>query len=384
MKLISFVVGVMSVFMASILSFSVSATVEHHTIHSKIVDHQYSYEVALPKGYIAHDNQRYPVLYLLEGNTHLDHTKASAQYLTGVDAMPKIIIVSITNKYRLRDFTPSRDAGHPAETGGGKAFQQFLIKELIPTIAKNYSVSGYRMLAGHSLGGLFVIDTMIEHNDVFDAYFAYSPSLWWNEKRLLKNLMLDKSPLNKLKGMAYFSLANEKGKQLTSYNGFVQLLASVDNTDFSWTDERLDKEDHMTTPLASQVNAFRVAFADWLLTFDQVVENPSLYQAFYLSQNKKYGMTNIAPEWLIGQPTQHLLHQLKDKKKGREGADIHLKMFPNSLWAYKGKADSLYIDGKQKQAVEYMQKAVKMAKDKQDSYLSDLESRLDKMKRGTL
>ena len=37
---------------------------------------------------------------------------------------------------------------------------------------------------GESLAGLFVMETFLLEQDLFDTYIAIDPSLWWNNQKL--------------------------------------------------------------------------------------------------------------------------------------------------------------------------------------------------------
>jgi predicted alpha/beta superfamily hydrolase len=50
----------------------------------------------------------------------------------------------------------------------------------------NYKTSPFKIFAGHSLGGLTAINCMLTHPDMFDAYIAISPSLWFGNKYVLR------------------------------------------------------------------------------------------------------------------------------------------------------------------------------------------------------
>jgi predicted alpha/beta superfamily hydrolase len=50
----------------------------------------------------------YPVLYLLDGESHFRHTAAMVEYLSDNLILPQMIIVAIPNTDRIRDFTPLR------------------------------------------------------------------------------------------------------------------------------------------------------------------------------------------------------------------------------------------------------------------------------------
>lgn len=96
----------------------------------------------------------------------------------------------VDRRLRFRDFTPppqQPDADpDAADAGGAAAFRAFLIDELRPALAARLPGNATRhCLFGHSLSGLFVLDTWLTQPDAFDCYVALSPSLWWDDAALL-------------------------------------------------------------------------------------------------------------------------------------------------------------------------------------------------------
>ncbi len=86
--------------------------------------------------------------------------------------------------------TPTRmDEGpYSSGSGGAAAFRSFLESELIPAVDKQFRTTGERVLVGHSLAGLFVLDTLLEKPQLFKTYIASDPSLWWDDNLLARKL----------------------------------------------------------------------------------------------------------------------------------------------------------------------------------------------------
>jgi len=96
------------------------------------------------------------------------------------------------------------------DTGGADNFTQFIEKELIPFIDSKYRTTSYRTLIGHSYGGLFTINMLINHNHLFNNYIAIDPSLDWDNQKLLKQAK-EKLQTADFKGKSLFvSLAAEQ------------------------------------------------------------------------------------------------------------------------------------------------------------------------------
>ena len=185
------------------------------SIQSKILGEQRKIWVHVPNGV----NEKYPVVYVLDGNGHFSSVVGMIQQLSTINGntmCPKMIIVGIPNTDRTRDLTPTHiDADPPfmdstfsKTSGGGENFIAFLEKELMPHVDTKYPTAPYKMLIGHSFGGLAVMQTFVHHNDLFNSYICIDPSTWWDKEKLLKQtqkVLLEK----KFEGKSfYLGIAN--------------------------------------------------------------------------------------------------------------------------------------------------------------------------------
>ncbi len=167
------------------------------SIQSKILNENRKVWVYVPGGgqLDIYAKQRYPVVYLLDGDAHFTSVVGMIQQLSTVNGnmiCPEMIVVGIPNTDRMRDLSPTHvqaDAYMSGDflktTGGGETFISFIEKELMPYIEAKYPTEPYKILIGHSLGGLMVMQTVIHHADLFNSYVAIDPSMWWDNKKLL-------------------------------------------------------------------------------------------------------------------------------------------------------------------------------------------------------
>ncbi len=86
---------------------------------------------------------------------------------------------------RNKDLTPTHMDDWKTSGGAGN-FLSFIKDELIPHINKEYPSNGDNTLWGHSLGGLFVINALINEPQTFKSYIAVDPSLWWDNGYIQK------------------------------------------------------------------------------------------------------------------------------------------------------------------------------------------------------
>jgi len=177
--------------------------------------------VHLPENYNPKSSEKYPVVYILDGGALMNSLETVYNNYWG-HYLPHMILVGIQNRTnRTRDLTTSqikmrRGAEMDEDTGGAENFTKYIENELIPHIDKNYPTTPYRTLIGHSYGGLFTINMLINHNSLFKNYIAIDPSLNWDNQKLLKEAKT-KLQTENFKGKSLFvSIAAEQLHMMNS------------------------------------------------------------------------------------------------------------------------------------------------------------------------
>jgi len=128
-------------------------------INSEILDEDRDLVIYLPDDYYTSGNH-YPVLYLLDGRTHFHHATGAVNFLSVYGKIPDMIVVSVINVDRNRDFSPIHDERIPT-SGGAEKFLGFVSEELIPNLDNYYRTSGFNVLMGHSFGGTFAVYSLL-------------------------------------------------------------------------------------------------------------------------------------------------------------------------------------------------------------------------------
>ncbi|MCE6988055.1 alpha/beta hydrolase [Dyadobacter sp. CY323] len=197
------------------------------SIRSKILNEKRQFLVHVPNGGDGlYSKKRYPVAYVLDGDAHFASVVGMIQQLSAVNGntvVPEMIVVSIRNTDRRRDMTPTHikddlpmmDSASSRNTGGGLAFLSFVEKELMPHIDSLYPTAPYKMLIGHSFGGLVVMNALITHPKLFNSYICIDPSMWYDHSNFLKTT---KKVLGtqKFAGVSmYLGIANTMNEGLT-------------------------------------------------------------------------------------------------------------------------------------------------------------------------
>lgn len=132
------------------------------------------------------------VLYMLDGGIKEDfpHVANTLAHLVRTNQIPPVILVGIENTERRRDLTGPTTVAKDKEiapvVGKSEQFRNFVNDQLIPEISKRYPTNGKRGIIGESVAGLFVTETFLLKPEMFNFYIAFDPSLWWNDKHLVK------------------------------------------------------------------------------------------------------------------------------------------------------------------------------------------------------
>jgi len=194
-------------------------------IYSDTLGEQRELLIHLPSEY--DPSQKYPVMYVLDGTSQDFRIARIAEILNRAEVIQDMIIVGIPNTNRNRDLTPHYIL---QETDGdifgkGDEFLSFLANEVVPFIESKYPVNQYRMLAGHSRGGLFAFYAHLEQPELFDATFCFSPAFWRDNSILLEKAQLFYSSIRKENPFIFMSLGSEENdKMMKAYKAMTNLL----------------------------------------------------------------------------------------------------------------------------------------------------------------
>ena len=356
LNLIRLVFGFVAVLIfASVASAQpATGTVKRFAIKSAVLGEERVILVRTPPGYET-SKLNYPVLYMTDGDAHMGHTSSTIEFLTQNGRIPDLIVVGITNTDRTRDLTPVKSSNKNAAgqlqfptSGGADNFLKFIETELIPEIEKEYRVQPYRILAGHSLGGLFAIHAMIARPGVFNSYIAVSPSLQWENGEALKRAEAFLKSQKEFKATLFVSLGNEPGAIGDSFESFRAALSKTNIKDFEWQAERMDDEDHGSVVLRSHYFGLRKVYDGWQGVRDPksgaVVGGLKGADAHYKKLSDRFGYSIPVPEALINQMGYQFLFDAKpDDAIAVFKANV--ERYPNSANVYDSLAEAYERSG---------------------------------------
>jgi len=242
-----------------------------HLIHSRVLQQDRQIYINVPKPDSPDIHKALPVLYLLDGENHFHILSAYIEYLRHWQVIPPVIVVGIVSVDRVKDLTPTNsllnfdgkvDSNYKT-SGGNEQFLNFIQQELMPYMEANYNTSPFKILAGHSFGGLTAINCMLTHPDMFDAYIAISPSLWFGNKYVLQ-LAEQKLPNLSIKDKKiFYSVGNEDGGFRGDLLRLDKLFKHDSLKQFKHEYKYYPYEDHMTEPIPAYYDALRFVYRNW-------------------------------------------------------------------------------------------------------------------------
>ena len=342
---------------AAVIAQPATGTVKRFSLKSTVLGEDRIVLVRTPVGYET-NKESYPVLYMTDGDAHMGHTAATIEFLTRNARIPELIVVGVTNTDRTRDLSPTKSPQkNPAgqlqfpTSGGADNFLKFFETELIPEIEKTYRVQPYRVLAGHSLGGLFAVHAMVSKPGLFNSYVAVSPSLQWDNLVTLKRAEEFLKNQKQLNVTLFTSLGNEPGPIGESFDSFRELLAKTSIKGFEWQAERMDDEDHGSVVLRSHYAGLRKVYTGWQgprdLQSGAIIGGLKGADAHYAKLSERFGYKIPVPETLINQIGYQLL--LGNNPNPEEAIAVfktNVERYPNSANVYDSLAEAYERGGK--------------------------------------
>jgi hypothetical protein len=340
---------------------------ERVRIKSQVLGEERTVLVRTPPGYAARTGERFPVLYMSDGDAHIQHTSGTVSFLARNARMPEMIVVGITNTDRTRDLTPTRVEQLPGQpnvrfptSGGADKFLKFIETELIPHVESKYRTQPYRAFAGHSLGGLFAVHAMLTRPELFNSYIAVSPSLQWDNFVLIDRVKEFFKTRKEYNRTLFASLGNEPGDIGDAFGMFRDELQRQQVKGFAWEAVRYDDEDHGSVVLRSHYAGLRKAYDGWQFPRDPatgaIAGGLKGVEEHYRKLSERLNYAVVPPEALLNQVGYQLMGQ-GNMEEAVAAFKLNVERYPGSANVYDSLAEAYERGGKLDLALPNYEKA---------------------------
>ncbi|MBX2901678.1 MAG: hypothetical protein KF775_18660 [Cyclobacteriaceae bacterium] len=323
--------------------------------------------------------KRYPVLYLLDGESQFYSTVGLVQQLSQANLnsiLPEMIIVGIENTNRYRDLTPKVNS---------TPFITFLEKELFQYVDEKYRTAPYKLLVGHSLGGLLTIDILTNKPEMFNAYIAIDPSMWYADEQFL-NQTISQLPKQKLTDRKLFvgianslppnvtlkNVSKDKSSETRHIRSILKLgdfFSKQPNKGIQYKQNFYENENHNSAPLLTQYDGLRFVFDFYQsdLSEKDFQDSTSLIvtklRNHYQKVSKGLGYSVAPEEEFINYIAYDALGK-KHFSKAKSLFILNLENFPQSNKTHAAYADYLAATGDIANATEFYEKSLQIKDDK--------------------
>jgi len=317
-------------------------------------------EVHLPASYAWATERRYPVLYLLDGQTHGGHAVASSDFLAAQGHLPELIVVSVHSTVRVRDFTQTDWPQGWIGGGGARHFARFVETELVPRIERDYRAGPFRILAGHSASGQFVLHRLASQPATFHAYLAMAPSLEWDGRLPIRELESALLRTDRPARFVYFAYGDDLEQALADDLALARVLAAAAPGSLRAQVRAFPEETHTTLPLLGVIDGLRALYAGYALPEDLVAKGLPAVDAHYAELSARLGTPVVAPRAALTEVAYQLLHSER-VTEAIAVLERAAREHPSSANAWHNLAEALDRGARLEDALDASRRAVELA-----------------------
>jgi predicted alpha/beta superfamily hydrolase len=327
-------------------------------LFSKIMNAKRMIWIHTPAGY-DQSSDTYPVLYLLDGSIHFKYVSEMVEFLSNTERnrIPEMIVVAILSDDRASDFTPIADSGI-SSSGGGEHFLHFIQDELMPFVNTHYRTQPYRILAAHSLGGLFALYAKEYAPVLFQSEILISPAFYGLNMKIYSGFPDFLKTHPQLSGDMYITIGNEPGSK-GRIDTLEDYLKNFSPTGFRWSGKAYPEEDHFSLPYKSIYDGLKFIYADW---FMNVWDNQNLLTNKVIED--RFGKISAHFGYAIT-PSEDFINACGYRQLNAKHFDQAIELFrqniknhPASFNVYDSMGEAYMDIGNKKLAIENYEKSV--------------------------
>jgi predicted alpha/beta superfamily hydrolase len=294
----------------------------------------------------------FPVLYLLDGGKHFPYVRELMEYLSDFEQpyIPHMIVVGIPNVDRGRDFTPSE---------GADTFLAFIRNELVPYIDGHYRTQPYRILEGHSLGGLFTVYANTYAPELFQASILISPALdstSADTRQLVAGFGKGLTAGNSGNKRRFFVTLGDEGT-----SGVKLLETALTKIPGRWSYQHYPVDNHFSVPYKSMYDGLRWLYKGWFMNVflnKARIDWPQIEQHF-AGLSKEYGYRVLPSEDFINSCGYEQLNN-GHLQEAISIFQADIRLHPNSWNAYDSMGEAYLKAGNKAEAIRYYEQSIKL------------------------
>jgi predicted alpha/beta superfamily hydrolase len=377
--------GLMAVLFASPLVFGQPAGADivigkRIPLPSKVLNTEIVLSVSLPANYET-SGTKYPVIYDLNGFAYFTYGAGTVELLSRNLEMPEMIVVGLPNLQA--GYVPTAYEQRGSEPTAADLSLKFISDELLPFIDGKYRTTGFNLLCGHSVAGLFTMYALFTRPDLFSAGIASSPWFQANDQYWLRQI--DKMfQAGSLAGKRLFMTVGKEEQDLTisTYTELEKWMGSKDLKGLTWKSAWIESVDHSSMIGKSLYDGLLFIFEGWKIPFDAVLSGDvSAIQEHADRTRAKFGdrLPYDIPENLLNQIGYQLLSR-KTYDRALALFTLNVKIHGDSPNAFDSLAECYLTMGDKEKARQYYALAIQKNPGRTDYEKRILQNAKDKLK----
>ncbi|MBP7272365.1 MAG: esterase family protein [Saprospiraceae bacterium] len=171
----------MQTFLNRVIRWAQSTTVERRDYYSNTLQRNVVVDIFLPPYFRLFFWKKYPFLILNDGqDTEALAVAATLEDLYANEQISPIVVAAVhTAADRLQEYGVAHQPDYAGRGKKAAAYTDFITKQLLPQLKKDFRTRASGAIAGCSLGGLSAFDIAWHQSHYFYAVGVFSGSFWW-------------------------------------------------------------------------------------------------------------------------------------------------------------------------------------------------------------
>ncbi|MCO5255338.1 MAG: alpha/beta hydrolase-fold protein [Lentimicrobium sp.] len=324
---------------------------EKKIIKSEVLNLEKLLFIYLPNNYYKDTTKSYPVHYLTDAPTTSNIYFDLLRLHSLANTVPQSIVVGLSSDNRNYNLYPEK---------GAEKYLQFIKSEVIPYIDKNYRTNLFKVIAGHSLGGDFVIYTMIKEPSLFNAYIAGSPG---PIETIIRLLDTTEYKLNSTDyKFFYSSIGSDDFTDTVAFDQFREKLKAEVSKKVDCNFDINKGENHISNIVINYQKGITKLYSDWQFILPDNLNKPisEELKSHYDKLENKFGYRPEIGEWDVIFPIMDILAKRGDFKNAIDILKYCIEIHPMSDQAYAFLAKAHFDAGQMELGMKYLKKSLEL------------------------
>ena len=215
---------------------------------------------------------------------------------------------------------------------------------------------------GHSFGGISVIDALYTMPETFNAYIAIDPSLWWDNRLLLRQAQDRFSKPGLARRTLFVGQANTITPGDTAlnvhFNAIIQfnsILETFNKSGLRYAYKYYPADSHGSVPMMAEYDGLRFIFDAYNVALLDAIQRPAYITEHFANVSAVLGYKMDPPEDMVDMVGHIALG--RDTTAAMTLLEMNAKLYPTSANAVASMGDVWLAKKDTAKALEFYEKA---------------------------